>query len=197
MTNIFTRTGWLFLISILYKSIALSLRVFLLKIISQLRKASPSTWAPNRGNRSLLKPPMSPMLQNKVRAWCLLQLTVLQTISQDHSLKASPATAPKSPFDVISTSDSDQKDMNFYVISTLLDCHMYLGQENLISDLSLGLLVLLQPSYSKVLTCTKIYTFHIINCCALESQTVFFKFGSNPMPTNLVAGLWYPRGCSD
>jgi len=57
----------------------------------QLRKASPSIGASNRGNRSLLKPPMSPLSQNK-----------------GHSLlKASPATAPKSPFDVISTSDSD------------------------------------------------------------------------------------------
>merc|ERR1712192_77073 len=58
----------------------------------QLRKASPSIGASSRGNRSLLKPPMSPRLQNK-----------------GHSLlKASPATAPKSPFDVLSpTSDSD------------------------------------------------------------------------------------------
>merc|ERR1712181_81107 len=58
----------------------------------QLRKASPSFGASSRSNRSLLKPPMSPMLQNK-----------------GHSLlKTSLATAPKSPFDVLSpTSDSD------------------------------------------------------------------------------------------
>ena len=87
--------------------------------------------------------------------------------------------------------------ISMWLVPYLIVICMYLGQENLISDLSLGLLVLLQPSYSKVLTCTKIYTFHINNCCALESQTVFFKFRSNPMSTNLVAGLWYPRGCSD
>jgi len=61
------------------------------KTPQQLRKASPSFGASSRVNRSLLKPPMSPMLQNK-----------------GHSLlKASPAAAPKSPFDVFSPSDSD------------------------------------------------------------------------------------------
>ena len=77
---------------------------FMLTSVSstQLRKASPS-----RGNRSLLQPPMS---QNKVLAWCpfspLIHYT--QGPSLIRELKASP-NVPKSPFEVASSSDSDQK----------------------------------------------------------------------------------------
>ena len=42
---------------------------WLVVLLLQLRKASPSFGATNRSNRSLLKPPMSPLLQNKVLAW--------------------------------------------------------------------------------------------------------------------------------
>merc|ERR1719342_411570 len=66
--------------------------IFARRTPEQLRMAnSPSVGMASRGRRSLLQLPVSPMLQNKGRL----------------PLKASPATAPKSTFDVLSPSDSD------------------------------------------------------------------------------------------
>jgi len=63
---------------------------FLRRTPEQLRKASPSIGVTSRGRRSLLQFPESPMLQNK----------------GGPSLKASPAVAPRSPFSILSPSDS-------------------------------------------------------------------------------------------
>jgi len=60
----------------------------------QLRKASPLVHVTSRGNRSLLQPPMSPVMQNQARP------------SLIREMRASP-NARKSPFDVASYSDSD------------------------------------------------------------------------------------------